>query len=184
MINIKGKNYNTVSDAAKYFGVSVKTVRDYIKRGIIPEPPKISQGLREIDIYPDEYIKQAQSVINNKNDEAFNNLSLNQVMDKKVYITAQDLETKKILRHELFINKIPFDDYFNPRDYNTSYRISEKAFKYLKQKGLKIEIIKVENIGELSLEERNKIKRYHRQRMKAEREELLRELREKYGTLK
>jgi len=63
VITIDGKNYNTISEASKSLKVSPKTVRDYIKKGIIPKPPKMRQGLREIDIYPDDYIREAKKIL-------------------------------------------------------------------------------------------------------------------------
>ena len=41
MIIVKGKAYYTIVDAAEQLGVSSKTIRDYIRKGIIPEPPEI-----------------------------------------------------------------------------------------------------------------------------------------------
>ncbi len=60
MIIINGKTYNTTIDAAKVLGVSAKTVRDYIKKGIISSPPEIKYGLRTIKHFPDEYLKKAR----------------------------------------------------------------------------------------------------------------------------
>ena len=65
MIEVNGERYNTLSDAAKIFGVSGKTVRDYIKKRIIPEPPKIMQGLRKFDIFPEDYLEFAKKQLYN-----------------------------------------------------------------------------------------------------------------------
>ncbi|MDD5475622.1 MAG: MerR family DNA-binding transcriptional regulator [Syntrophales bacterium] len=65
MITINGKSYKTMADAAKHFGVSAKTVRDYIKRGIIPEPPEVRQGLRVIRYFSEDYLKKAAAEIEN-----------------------------------------------------------------------------------------------------------------------
>jgi len=59
VIVINGERCRTISDAAGHWGVSVKTVREWIKKGAIPEPPRKTHGLREMDIYPDEYMKEA-----------------------------------------------------------------------------------------------------------------------------
>jgi hypothetical protein len=59
MIYIEGKGYPTIADAAAVFGVSTRAVRDYIDRGIIDPPPTIFQGLREIAIYPPDYLERA-----------------------------------------------------------------------------------------------------------------------------
>lgn len=63
MITINGKSYKTTVDAAKNLGVSTKTVREYIKRGIIAEPPEVRQGLRVIRYFPDDYLKKARADI-------------------------------------------------------------------------------------------------------------------------
>jgi len=60
MIIIKGKTYNTTIDAAKVLGVSAKTVREYIKKGIISSPPEIKYGLRTIKHFPDDFLRRAQ----------------------------------------------------------------------------------------------------------------------------
>ena len=60
MITIGGKPYLTLVDAAKEFGVSSKTVCDWITKGIIPIPPQITWGIRTISHFPPEYMKEAQ----------------------------------------------------------------------------------------------------------------------------
>jgi len=59
MLTINGEKVNTVSDAAHWFGVSVKTVREWINKGIIPEPPTKEHGIKEVHIFPDEYLEDA-----------------------------------------------------------------------------------------------------------------------------
>ena len=49
----------TLADAAKEFGVSPKTVCDWIAKGIIPVPPQITWGVRTMSHFPLEYIKEA-----------------------------------------------------------------------------------------------------------------------------
>jgi len=61
MIIVKGHAYKTVADAAENLGVSAKTIRDYIQRGIIPEPPEIQYGLRTMRHFPAEYLKRAKA---------------------------------------------------------------------------------------------------------------------------
>ena len=63
MIEVNGKRYNTLIDAANFLKVSSKSVRDYIKKGIIPKPKKIQQGLRTISIFPKEYLEKASKMI-------------------------------------------------------------------------------------------------------------------------
>ena len=60
MLVVGGKEHPTVTDAAKQLGVSAKTINSYIKNGIIPPPPQIEQGIRMVNIYPNEYIDKAK----------------------------------------------------------------------------------------------------------------------------
>ncbi|MBN2283448.1 MAG: helix-turn-helix domain-containing protein [Deltaproteobacteria bacterium] len=59
MIVIKGDVYLTTADAARELGVSTKTIRAYIQKGIIPEPPTITYGIRKIRHFTKEYLKDA-----------------------------------------------------------------------------------------------------------------------------
>ncbi len=64
MIIIDGKSYLTIEDAGKNLGnVCGKTVREYIRKGIIDQPPKKKWGLREIQVFPNEYLKKAKKQI-------------------------------------------------------------------------------------------------------------------------
>ena len=63
-IPVKGNTYSTITDAAQQFGVSSKTVSDWIKKRIIDEPPLIEYGVRTIRHFPPEYIKRAESQLN------------------------------------------------------------------------------------------------------------------------
>jgi hypothetical protein len=61
MIVVNGKTYRTTMDAALELGVSTKTVRTYINKGIIPPPPQIRYGVRMIKHFPPEYIATAKA---------------------------------------------------------------------------------------------------------------------------
>ena len=52
MIVVRGKTYTTTMDAAMELGVSTKTIRQYILRGIIPPPPEITYGVRTLRHFP------------------------------------------------------------------------------------------------------------------------------------
>jgi DNA-binding transcriptional MerR regulator len=65
MVIIEGKAYYTTSDAAKALGVSAKTIRSYIEKGIIPEPPEIQSGLRTFKCFPQDYLGQAKKILEN-----------------------------------------------------------------------------------------------------------------------
>lgn len=53
----------TVADAAKELGVSSKTIRTYITKGIVGVPPTMEFGLRTISIFPSEYIEECKMKI-------------------------------------------------------------------------------------------------------------------------
>jgi hypothetical protein len=59
VIEVHGQSYETLVDAAAAFGVSTKTVRRWIRRGIVDEPPTVVYGLRTIAVFPDEYMARA-----------------------------------------------------------------------------------------------------------------------------
>jgi hypothetical protein len=65
MVIARGKKYYTITDASLHLGVSVKTVRDYIRRGIIPEPPEINYGLRNLKYFTTKYLDLAKLHLNN-----------------------------------------------------------------------------------------------------------------------
>ncbi|MFZ3116298.1 MAG: hypothetical protein WA133_11890 [Syntrophales bacterium] len=56
MIVVRGKTYSTTMDAAAELGVSTKTMRQYILKGIIPQPPEIQYGVRTLRHFPPEYM--------------------------------------------------------------------------------------------------------------------------------
>jgi hypothetical protein len=56
MLFIGGKMYSTIIDAAGELGVSAKTVREYIVKKIIPEPPIIQFGIRTVKHFPPDYM--------------------------------------------------------------------------------------------------------------------------------
>jgi hypothetical protein len=60
MIIISGQTYSTIIDAASELGVSAKTVREYIVKKIIPEPPIIQFGIRTVKHFPPDYMDMAR----------------------------------------------------------------------------------------------------------------------------
>ncbi len=60
MIIISGQTYSTIIDAAGELGVSAKTVREYIVKKIIPEPPIIQFGIRTVKHFPADYMEAAR----------------------------------------------------------------------------------------------------------------------------
>ena len=59
MITVNGVVHRTMDDAAPLFGVSKKTVYIWIQKKIIPSPPKVKQGLKKVQVFPEEYMKDA-----------------------------------------------------------------------------------------------------------------------------
>ena len=57
MIIIRGESYCTAIDAALDLGVSTKTLRQYISKGIIPPPPEMEYGVRVLKHFPPDYMQ-------------------------------------------------------------------------------------------------------------------------------
>jgi hypothetical protein len=60
MIIFNGHTYFTIIDAAGELGVSAKTIRQYIAKEIIPEPPVIQFGVRMVKHFPATYMDIAK----------------------------------------------------------------------------------------------------------------------------
>jgi hypothetical protein len=83
MIIFNGQTYFTIIDAAAELGVSAKTIRQYIVKRIIPEPPVIQFGIRQVKHFPKTYmdmakerLKQYQTVHNGDHVKSQNSLFL------------------------------------------------------------------------------------------------------------
>ncbi len=63
MVIIEGKTYYTTADAARVLGVSAKTIRSYIDKGIIPDPPEVQSGLRTFKNFPPDYMEEAKKLL-------------------------------------------------------------------------------------------------------------------------
>ncbi|TWP34349.1 hypothetical protein [Leekyejoonella antrihumi] len=57
---MSGIQHRTIADVVPVFGVSTKTIRNYIKQGIIPQPPVVTYGLRDVSVFPDDYIEESK----------------------------------------------------------------------------------------------------------------------------
>jgi len=61
MILKDGKMYPTIAEAAKALGgVSAKTVREWIDKKILEDPPVFEHGIRTIAYFPPEYLAKAK----------------------------------------------------------------------------------------------------------------------------
>jgi excisionase family DNA binding protein len=56
----------SVDEVARHFNVSTKTVYDWIKRGIIPTPPKKIHGTRRTNTFTHAWLKSAQAAVDKK----------------------------------------------------------------------------------------------------------------------
>lgn len=56
-------DYPTVKDAADEFGVSTKTVTEWINKGIIPEPPTVEVGTRVFRHFSPAYMVKAKRAL-------------------------------------------------------------------------------------------------------------------------
>ena len=61
MIRIDGRDVPTIAEAAAIFKVSEKTVRGWINKGIISQPPQIDHGARTLAYFPPDYMKRADA---------------------------------------------------------------------------------------------------------------------------
>jgi hypothetical protein len=48
-----------MKEAAHTFGVTPKTVYGWITKKIIPAPPFVRQGLKKVQVFPEDYMKEA-----------------------------------------------------------------------------------------------------------------------------
>jgi predicted DNA-binding transcriptional regulator AlpA len=62
-IKISGHTHLSITDLAAATGLSTKTLRSYISKGILPEPEKLKHGLSEFSVFSAEYIKQAVQAV-------------------------------------------------------------------------------------------------------------------------
>jgi hypothetical protein len=60
MIIISGQTYSTIADAVRELAVSAKTIRQYIAKKIIPEPPVIQFGNRTVKRFSQNYLTAAK----------------------------------------------------------------------------------------------------------------------------
>lgn len=58
-----GKTYRTMKEAAPEFGVSAKQVYEWIKAGLIPEPPFVWKGRKTVMVFPPDYMVRAQRAL-------------------------------------------------------------------------------------------------------------------------
>jgi predicted DNA-binding transcriptional regulator AlpA len=62
-INISGKSHLSISDLAAATGLSTKTLKTYIEKGILPKPETLEHGMRAFQVFSEEYIKNAVQIV-------------------------------------------------------------------------------------------------------------------------
>jgi excisionase family DNA binding protein len=63
VIRVKGKDQPTIQDAAEHLGVSTKTVRSWIDKGVIQQPETVEWGTRNVEVFPDRYLVAAAKAV-------------------------------------------------------------------------------------------------------------------------
>ena len=56
---VNGVPHPSIADASRFFNVSTRTIKQWIEKGIIPQPPTIDYGTRELQTFTDEYLRSA-----------------------------------------------------------------------------------------------------------------------------
>lgn len=65
-----GVVYRTVQDIKSEFKVSDKSLRDWVKKGLIEEPPYIQRGGRRFRHYTDGWVDQFTIFLKNKHERS------------------------------------------------------------------------------------------------------------------
>lgn len=63
MIDVNGRSQKTIEEAASELHVHPKTLRSYIAKRIVSEPPVVAVGLVDRRYFPPELLKQYKSQI-------------------------------------------------------------------------------------------------------------------------
>lgn len=63
MVVVDDVHHMTIGEASKQFGVSSKTVREWIRKKIIDEPPQAEHGVNTVSYFPPEYMVLATAKI-------------------------------------------------------------------------------------------------------------------------
>lgn len=62
-VEVNGKFHKSIEEAAQELGVHAKSLRSYIRDGILPEPPAIPTGLIERRYFPDELVAKYKKLL-------------------------------------------------------------------------------------------------------------------------
>lgn len=58
-----GHQYRTIVDASKELGISIATVRRYIRSGIFPRPDREFFGSQSVAVFSESYINEARGAL-------------------------------------------------------------------------------------------------------------------------
>lgn len=102
---VDGKPEKGTKEVALYLKVSEKTVRNYIRKGTIPPPPKMKQGTRDFNDFPEKYLEEAKKSLNrSKGVGGVEQLTVEQRV-QQICEDAQRHATKRLSRGSLLIQK-------------------------------------------------------------------------------
>jgi len=52
-----------MKEAASFFKVSEKTLRNWLNSGKLPPPPEVRQGMRKLRYFPDHYLEHVKETL-------------------------------------------------------------------------------------------------------------------------
>jgi len=64
-----GKALPTIAEAARHFHVSRKTVREWIRKGVISAPAEVEFGSRLVQVFPPDYLAKASHAVKKHREE-------------------------------------------------------------------------------------------------------------------
>jgi len=68
-VEVNGKIHKSIEEAAAELGVHAKSLRSYIRDGILPEPPTVPTGLIDRRYFPDELMTKYKKLLQARRDE-------------------------------------------------------------------------------------------------------------------
>jgi len=63
---VNGKVYQTIGDVVGVLQLSISSINRYISRGIFPPPPTVLYGSRTMRFFPEEWVKEAERIIDER----------------------------------------------------------------------------------------------------------------------
>lgn len=69
MILVNGKYEKGMKEAAAFFPISEKGLREWIRKGRIERPPTVRQGTRILKYFPDDFLRRMKNRIEENRDD-------------------------------------------------------------------------------------------------------------------